>query len=396
MWQPPSARFATLPSQPQQVQTAALQPPPPQQAPVIPSHRGPSAEQLQHSRLRGKMLVEPIMRDRVARKSHYDSRTIARDVLLATGRHPDMRGLNAHMSNMHKLLGAHGGESDAGGVRADLSTIKWDIIDPVPEAKIRAKGEDEKTSADVVNGIVANGTTHASPSVKVQATATVAYEVPTSNTSSELRKPRGRPIGSGKLRPGTPLTNGLGTASASATPPSTRLASQTNANATPTMPTNKPVGYSAFREIADDGTVVKKKGRPVGWRKHIHSREAQGLPPSTNEHKKKEPKADAPLQEPAWQVYKCKWAHCGVELHNLETLRKHITKLHGISGEGGVYQCWWKGCASHRPNGAVASFGKVEDWLEHIKNEHLRPIAWKLGDGPRVKGTLGHTSALYS
>ena len=90
--------------------------------------------------MRGKMLVEPIMRDRVARKSKYDSRTIARDVLLATGRHPDMRPLNHLLNGMQKLLGDHGGVIDGAGNKSDLATIRWDIIDPgEPSAEAKAK-----------------------------------------------------------------------------------------------------------------------------------------------------------------------------------------------------------------------------------------------------------------
>ena len=113
---------------------------------VLPSNQprpsGPTEEQKQHERMKGKMLVEPIMRDRVARKSKYDSRTIARDVLLATGRHPDMRPLNAHLSTMQRLLADHGGAIDGTGNKSDLSTIKWDIIDPgepAEDAKAKAK-----------------------------------------------------------------------------------------------------------------------------------------------------------------------------------------------------------------------------------------------------------------
>ncbi|KAK1019978.1 hypothetical protein LTR33_019324, partial [Friedmanniomyces endolithicus] len=40
-----------------------------------------------------------------------------------------------------------------------------------------------------------------------------------------------------------------------------------------------PVGYSQFRTLDAEGNLVKKKGRPFGWRKSVHSREAQGLEP---------------------------------------------------------------------------------------------------------------------
>jgi hypothetical protein len=68
-------------------------------------------------------VVEPISRLKCRRKSHYDPRTIARDVLIATGFHPHHRRLNAHLEPLlHRFSKVQH--------NADLSTLRWDLLDP--------------------------------------------------------------------------------------------------------------------------------------------------------------------------------------------------------------------------------------------------------------------------
>lgn len=323
------------------------------------------------------------MRDRVARKSRYDSRTIARDVLLATGRHPDMRGLNAHLATMQKLLGQHGGDMHGGdgsggglGSRSDLATIKWDVIDP--------EVDEEQENAN-----------------------------PRDSSPEEMSR-KHRPVKSGSQMPlahspGPALTQQhprLGATDSSSTSnnaprPSKSHHTSRSASATSTpaaangdMP---PVGYSAFRSYAEDGTLIKKKGRPFGWKKSIHSREAQGLPPKsvTSLPSRKKTATSTPtgsakkehvVLQPVYQVYKCRWQQCKAELHNFETLKKHIIKVHGLAREGDErFECWWKGCGvEERAKGRVLSFDGIEDWLAHVDEEHLAAVRWKLGDGPKA------------
>ncbi|KAK4544946.1 hypothetical protein LTR36_003851 [Oleoguttula mirabilis] len=407
------------------------QPPPPQ---LVSRPKGPSLEHLQQERVRGKMLVEPIMRDRVARKSRYDPRTIARDVLLATGRHPDMRALNAHLNTMQRLLGTHGGgyETEGGrGDRSDLSTIRWDIIDPAePQsaktAKVAGKrlrgaaasGEDTTTDADdeddepapsihVTHQIVDNGDgTQQYVSVYAQL-----------NGKDKPKKRRGRPPRSSM--PGInfiPSTQGgerqhvsIGQRDLADTPnqrtfaataPRSAPAGGRAAGGSPagTPSGNAPIGYAAFRHVDDSGNVVKKKGRPFGWRKSVHSREAQGLEPAkTGQNpgsrlRQSQGPKDANLIEPKYQAWKCQWKGCQAELHNLETLKKHVVKLHGKPTDGGVYDCLWQPCEAESEHvvgkgkgkaSGVASFSGIDSWMNHIDKEHLQSVAWEQGDGPR-------------
>lgn len=404
------------------------QPPAPQ---LVQRPKGPSSEQLQQERIKGKMLVEPIMRDRVARKSRYDSSTIARDVLLATGRHPDMRALNAHLNGLQRLLSTHGGgyETEAGrGDRSDLSTIRWNIIDPdappqsAKTAEVAGKrlesaaasGEDQTADADAddedelasarrtVRHVVDNGD-------GTQRYVSVHEQL---NGKAKPKKPRGRPRSS---MPGTHFipssqrdgTNTPNQQTSAGGAPQSAPAGGRAAGGSPAGTTsgNAAIGYSAFRNLDENG--VKKKGRPVGWRKSIHSREAQGLAPAkpgsnpASRLRQSQGPRDANIIEPTYQVWKCQWEGCPAELHNLETLKKHVVKLHGKPTGDGDYECLWHACeagSDHiRGKGKgkasdVASFTDIDGWMNHVDKEHLQPVAWKQGDGPRG-GMSGRSSA---
>ena len=67
------------------------------------------------------VLARPIDKSEALRKSYYDPKTVARDVLIAAGRHPSERPLNAHFVGLlHRHI-----ELDS-----DLSTFDWDVVDP--------------------------------------------------------------------------------------------------------------------------------------------------------------------------------------------------------------------------------------------------------------------------
>ena len=68
-------------------------------------------------------LVRAINKEDALRRDTYDARTIARDVLIATGRHPRLRGLNEHLDVLKKNFPSVSNN-------ADLSTFRWDLVDP--------------------------------------------------------------------------------------------------------------------------------------------------------------------------------------------------------------------------------------------------------------------------
>ena len=76
-------------------------------------------------------IVRPIhKRQDALRRSKYNPETISRDVLLALGKHPDMVPLNAHLDILRENFKFVGRESN-------MSTFRWDLVDPEQEPKRR-------------------------------------------------------------------------------------------------------------------------------------------------------------------------------------------------------------------------------------------------------------------
>lgn len=373
---------------------------------------GPSQEQLQHERIKGKMLVEPIMHDRVARKTRYDTRTIARDVLLATGRHPDMRSLNAHLQPMAKLLGDRGGSYEGMANKSDLSTIRWDIIDP-SKLEIDAVSKAEVIAPDAAaeglavrdhdegaqhppqsmigrrevhdgDGTISYGNIHkpilSKDQLKNHRSTRQVFNLPEQSTPQPLSI---RPDGDGVRQ--------------HADIPLVRQGPSGTPQYAPTE-TQQPVGYAKFRRVDENSNPVKKKGRPVGWRKATHSREAATLQPSqsfpTYSSNKTTQQPEKAIIEPKYRIYACHWRDCKAELHNLGNLKKHVIKMHGRPKKDGMFECQWLLCGAEvagrqfsgkgkAPEKAAAEWEEIHKWMDHVDKEHLQPVAWELGDGPR-------------
>ena len=69
-------------------------------------------------------VAEPLNERRDAlRRSSYDVRTIARDILVSSGRHPTMGALNNHLDPLREQFVSI-------DQNTDLSTLRWDLIDP--------------------------------------------------------------------------------------------------------------------------------------------------------------------------------------------------------------------------------------------------------------------------
>ena len=116
-----------------------------------------------------------------------------------------------------------------------------------------------------------------------------------------------------------------------------------------------------------------------------------GGPHETSKQKREKGKSRQPTS-PSYPVYKCLWEGCQAELHNLETLRKHLYKLHCTQKAKGVLYCLWHGCnrlgvdglATMIQNSQIrhAVFATEDEIKQHVEANHLQSLAWKLGDGP--------------
>lgn len=350
--------------------------------------------------LRYQVYVEPLEKKNALRRNTYNPATIARDVLLACGRHPSERNLNQHLDGLRTTLPQITWESD-------LSTIRWDLIDPgrpppgyfkdgVQALTEDADDEEDESDDDEARRV------RAPPSAIGEGGAQKVQALPEAINPFKQKR-RGRP-------PRRSLPNGAGPGPATPKRPSNPVSMSQSAP----RPTSGAagVGYQAFRsatEYGPDGKPLpKKKGRPIGWRKAIHGSPAAQSRPALNGHTgplKHQPPQPSSLRNepirissrspsvanhiPQYRSYKCKWQNCQADLHNLETLQKHIYKVHRKE----TLECLWDDCGKevtnydpmtnmsierHQPY----SFDLESNWRNHIHGAHISPLSWQLGDGP--------------
>lgn len=85
---------------------------------------GLSPRMSQRDHIRNEVVAQPMDKRRDAlRRSTYNPRTICRDVLVSSGRHPSMAPLSHHLDILRERFRSIDFETD-------LSTLRWDIIDP--------------------------------------------------------------------------------------------------------------------------------------------------------------------------------------------------------------------------------------------------------------------------
>ena len=109
--------------------------------------------------LRNADLVSAIDRKRALRRSTYNPRFIARDILLASGRHPDVGALNQHLELLKKNFSCISNDSE-------LTTFRWDFVDPggVP---VRSRASSNTVTKLHSAGVNATQSAHPSPNHRI-------------------------------------------------------------------------------------------------------------------------------------------------------------------------------------------------------------------------------------
>lgn len=356
------------------------------------------------------ILARAVDKKEALRKSYYDPKSVARDILIAAGRHPTERPLNAHMAG---LLGVHI------DLDSDLSTFDWDAIDPGgppapkveyvdipagpprfkigdlvrrPGPKPRAEAEGEPRQNESGKREMQEPTTPAPRGqllgkFKTTVTRTASDQV---KTRSELKP--------SKLRQ-SQAVNDETSSEPAVTPQKQKPHLDSSPGERSLRWTSRQDRISMDTDnLSSSGMYPsgKKRGRPVGS-KNKH--------PSLTAMKKSarpQPLVEIPARPSSPQgnpIFKCRWRQCHAELHNLDTLRKHIARKHRptedeLNDHG--YICWWKKCRYLIQDGGEVSvehdFDSAEDWMEHINEDHLHKVALKLGDGPSAAQIGKHTS----
>lgn len=368
------------------------------------------------------LLAKPLNKAEALRKSYYDPKTVARDILIAAGRHPGEHPLNAHLAG---LLGKHI------DIDSDLSTFDWDTVDPggppmpvvqvvdIPAGPPRWKLGQRTKQPGPVSG------TFDAPS-RQRAEWRVKLPEPRLTTEARKEKPEKRQVA--QVPPSlarlllkesfpkapklnhqpTPLRESEIVGEGSKTPPRASSLKQNTphsaASTTPAAATLSPSSdlsikrgpgrpgrprKSSIMAEPSPEPVKRRRGRPPG---------AKAKYPSAHLLKKAARSSDVQVSVPAarrsasplhYNTYACQWRNCGAKLHNLPTLRKHIAKVHKVSddevrGEG--RPCWWRKCRTLEKKGEEivpkVTFNSTSDWIDHVESDHLYPLGLKLGDGP--------------
>lgn len=449
-------------------------------------------------------IVQPMDKKYALRRSTYNAKTIARDVLIATGHHPKDKPLNWHLFLLEKnFLYVN--------YNSDLSTFKWDLVDPVEQTDL-ANTAIEDADADDEGDLTHTGqgsldetpmwrhSTGAALTTAGDSEVSVDVQAPRFgkgvNSRTLGRQPRHSDTGI-RTRPGAPSLSGrtghqnfqgsssavksedsrrrlpsgavsafanagiaampAGSTHASSSghanfprvevgpsPPHTHGSSLNQLpNETPIKRRGRPprlrAGSSASADEAST-SELRGRGRPSG-KKHLMSRKASSpsgsgqisipshprgtgttparpsglrnaITPSdgiavvivtpsrsvNNDSREPDRSLKAASKQrvqssPAYKIYRCQWKGCKAELHNLETLRKHVRKLHRSKLNADGIPCLWTNCEQTRRIYDKQTRSKKEVqyprtfststlWDTHMDKHHLEPTAWTLGDGP--------------
>ncbi|KAI8634216.1 hypothetical protein F5Y19DRAFT_203944 [Xylariaceae sp. FL1651] len=159
------------------------------------------------------------------------------------------------------------------------------------------------------------------------------------------------------------------------------------------------------------GLGMKKRGRPKGWKpgmaystnpksKYRRRAEATVAADSPSQGRGQEPKRrgrppralEASVRErylrskPDYTPYKCEWtlpkqpgqqkpSVCPAELHNMETLRRHVSIIHG---DADSLVCRYSRCSERT---LPLRFATVREFKDHMEKKHFAWYLWHMGEG---------------
>jgi hypothetical protein len=381
-------------------------------------------------------LVQPIRPSDALPKQNYDPTTIARDVLIAAGKHPTEKGLNYHLEPLRRNFTKI-------DYLADLATFRWDLVDgeqpesqvdhmppaPAPQTLLRPPHPQPPQAAQpslsrdpnmpnhvTVRDYAPVPSRHTPPNRQVAMPTRIDTRAPPGGLSAWGTLPfkpptyhSPQPIVSSKLHsplprvdpaPDPPQTSSHQSAPFMISPPSQPQPQpqpqQRRQSTTKSADPPRATKQSTPKSIAKPKTPEEKARSQSDSSRTVKSPEAKRLPqpqvvippsPHKMPQKKKPgrpPKSAASHIEVAihreqpvdYQIFPCKWEGCAAELHNIDSVRAHVIKVHIPHS----LVCKWKDCDNKTPMAAA-------DMFKHVSSEHISKMAWQLGDGPKVPVT---------
>ncbi|KAG0153754.1 hypothetical protein PDIDSM_2409 [Penicillium digitatum] len=386
-------------------------------------------------------LVQPIRRSDALPKQSYDPATIARDVLIAAGRHPTEKHLNHHLEALRRNFTKI-------DYNADLATFRWDLVDtkqpgtqadrmpPVPASHIphpqpphpqppqAAAWQSLSCDPTFTNSHVASRH-HASTPARdtppnrqvamperidarvplggLSPWGTLPFQPPTYHTPQQSlfsNLPSGLP----RIDPlsASPKFSSHQSVPFSTPPPAQPQPESQRRRPSTTKSVASPKPSPAKKQTPKFIVKPKPQGQAVKSQlnsgRAVKSPEARRLQPQvvitlspakmpTKKRPGRPPKNPANNIEVAihreqqvqYQVFPCKWEGCAAELHNIDSVKAHLIKVHIPHS----LVCKWIDCGNKTPMAAA-------DMFTHLVSEHVSKMAWALGDGPTVPVTAGN------
>lgn len=371
-------------------------------------------------------------RKEAMQKRYYNPKTIARDVLIASGRHPTERPLNEHLMNMARSFGLN--------FDADLSTFDWDSVDPggppirpiqiadIPAGppkwaigqrihfyrskehkslqsnnRLGTKGLASGSSAAQLNEPIrdqndfayptAKHPRHAIPDIPESSFARLQNQTKALLENSEKAGKRSRrsydayiPQNIGRSK------KAIADGERPVTPKNRQSGSSVDVPTTsPKPPSYAELTHGSKPKMDHQLPTIKRRGRPPGSKNKNPSK------PSPRDQLPTGVQVQIPVRTPPrFQTYYCEWQGCNSRLHNLATLRKHLRRhFQPDENQQGKVPCLWKGCRTIG-NGDVrlsVTFPTEDAWRAHMESEHIEPIAMRFGDGPSTVYSGKHNPA---
>lgn len=199
---------------------------------------------------------------------YYNPKSVARDILIAAGRHPSERQLNYHLAKFPEIfLGV--------GSKSDLESFRWDLVDP--------------------GGLPM-------PVVPVEDILAEPPRVP------RKRKKRSRAdTGDDKSSGPTPNSPKFNHSSLS-TPQNPRL---------------------SMAGAPTSGKGSGRRGRPPGAKNKNPTKASLKAAVAGSARSAAAAPVSQAVPEPSYPVFTCKWAACPAQLHDVHTLERHV-KVHVV------------------------------------------------------------------
>jgi len=321
------------------------------------------------------------------RRSSYDRKTIARDFLLAVGKHPTMAPLNAHLGNLRNQFITVDYDSN-------LSTFRWDLIDPGGPLPPPPSPPPEQTTSDIDNedrqvaisginqhhrkGLKPTRGGHTSGTPRPGPLQSNGTPIPSFDRFRLQPNPQATPNSSGKRRAGRPpgaknkstrSDKGVSKTPTKQARDSQRQGGSFTERQIPSQPPNvlipsrprmdstpaKPSGLkNTMTPIDGIAVVIPSRSPSVAISRASADLSMRKGRPSID---------DSPT--PSYKVYKCQWHKCPAELHSVEKLKKHVRKHRNVeSFMHGSLPCLWAKC---KCEGLMSEV----DWDKHVEGVHI-------------------------